>query len=99
MSDDTLTQLIADAIAAHLAPVVKWLYAVFAGVIVGTVFVVGMVYDVKYSIVDAKRDASTALSAALSATQATTDLRMTVNVHDREIAVLKIQNARGGVKP
>jgi len=99
MSDDTLSQLIADAIAAHLAPVVKWLYAVFAGVIVGTAFVVGMVYDVKYSIVDAKRDADEAKATALSAIQLTTDLRAVVVGHDREIAVLKIQNARGGVKP
>ena len=94
MSDDTLTQLVAEAIAQHLSPVVRWLYAVFAAVIVGTAFVVGMVYDVKYGITDAKRDAGDAKATAVSAIQLTTDLRAVVVGHDRDIAVLKSQ--RGG---
>ena len=94
MSDDTLSQLVAESIAHHISPLVRWLYAVFAAVIVGTAFVVGMVYEVKYGITDAKRDAGEAKATALSALQATTDLRTTVTGHDRDIAVLKSQ--RGG---
>ncbi len=91
MSDDTLSQLVADAIAANISPLVRWLYAVFAAVIVGTAFVVGMVYEVKFGITDAKREAGEAKAAASSAMQATTDLRTTVTGHDRDIAVLKFQ--------
>lgn len=94
MSDDTLSELVADAIAHNLSPVVKWLYAVFAAVIVGTAFVVGMVYEVKYGIIDAKREAGEAKAAAVSALGAAADLRVTVTGHDRDIAVLKFQ--RGG---
>lgn len=82
MSDDTLSQLIAEAIKRNISPVVKWLYATFAGVIVGTAFVVGMVYDVKYSIDTARREAAEAKASA-------SDLRATVIGHDRSIAVLE----------
>lgn len=94
MSDETLTDLVAEAIAHNLSPVVRWLYAVFAAVIVGTAFIVGMVYDVKYGINDAKREAGAAQAAATTAIQASTDLRATVISHDRDLAVLKYQ--RGG---
>lgn len=82
MSDDTLSQLVAEAIRDNLAPIVKWLYATFAGVAVGTAFVVGMVYDVKSGIENAKRDAQ-------EAKHSVGDLRATVHGHDRSIAVLE----------
>ena len=82
MSDDTLTSLVTHAIADHLAPLVKWLYATFAAVIVGTAFVVGMVYDVKAGIEEAKREAR-------SAGEGVKELRAAVISHDRDLAVLK----------
>jgi len=87
MSDDTLSQLVAEAISQNISPLIKWLYATFAGVVVGTAFVVGMVYDVKYSIDGAKKDAAEAKAAA-------TDLRATVIGHDRSIAVIESQIKR-----
>jgi hypothetical protein len=45
MSDDTLSELVAESIAHNLPPLVQWLHAVFAAVIVGTAFVAGMVYE------------------------------------------------------
>ena len=52
MSDDTLTSLIVEAIGRHLAPIIKWLYGVFAAVIAGTAFIVGMVHEDKLSVAD-----------------------------------------------
>lgn len=82
MSDDTLSQLVAEAIARNIAPVVRWLYGTFASVIVGTIFVVGMVYDVRSSIEDAKREAN-------NASEGVKDLRAVVNGHDRAITILE----------
>lgn len=99
MSEDTLSQLVADAIAHNISPLIRWLYAVFASVIAGTAFVVGLWADVRYGLVDVKRDASEAKSTALSAIQATAELRTSVVTYGLDIAVLKIQTTRGGVKP
>lgn len=81
MSDDTLSQLVAEAIAQNLKPLMGWAYAVFASVIVGTAFVVGMVYEVRGGIRDAQRDAA-------QAREAVGDLRATVTGHERSITVL-----------
>lgn len=90
MSDDTLSQLVTEAIRDNFHPILKWLYATFAGVIVGTAFIVGMVYDVKSGIESAKREAS-------QATEGIKDLRAAVHVHDRDIAVLQSRQ-KGGVE-
>ena len=89
MSDDKLTSLVTHAIAEHLSPVVKWLYATFAGVICGTAFIVGMVYDVRTGIRDAQREAR-------EASELGKDLRATVVGHDRDIAVIKSHIAKSG---
>ncbi len=65
MSDDTLTSLIVEAIGRHLAPIIKWLYGVFAAVIAGTAFIVGMVHDVKQGIHDAAKDDNKLVLVAL----------------------------------
>ena len=96
MSDDTLSQLVAEAISRNISPVVKWLYATFAGVIVGTAFVVGMVYDVKYSIDTARREAADAQREAREAAEFGKDLRATVVGHDRDIAVIKSHISKSG---
>lgn len=88
MSDDNLTRLLAETIRQNFAPLVKWLYATFAGVIVGTAFVVGMVYDVKSGIENAKRD-------AYEARREVETMRSTVGEHDRSIAILE-SHAREG---
>jgi hypothetical protein len=85
MSDDTLSQLVADAITRNIAPLVRGLWGTFGVVIVGTTFVVGMVYDVRQGITDAKREAAEAKQAAIK-------LQDTVIAHDRSIAVLESRN-------
>lgn len=84
MSDDTLTSLLGEAISKHISPLMKGIYGLLAASIVGTAFVVGMWYDVRYSVETARREAS-------EARQAAADLRATVIGHDRDIAVLKFQ--------
>lgn len=92
MSDDTLSQLVTQAIAASVSrnfgPILKWLYATFTGVIIGTVFVVGMVYDVRSEVRDAKREATEAKSDAQN-------LRSLVLSHDRSIGILE-DRRKGG---
>lgn len=80
MSNDTLTDIIARSIGANLAPVVKWLYATFAAVIVGTACVVGMVYDVRAGIAQARREAEEAKELA-------THLMTLVSKHEVRLAV------------
>ncbi len=82
MSDDTLTSLITEAIARNLAPLLKWLYCVFAAVIGGTVFVVGMVYDVRQGIDDAS---TTAKEAKVTGAEN----REAIHRHETRIAVLE----------
>lgn len=90
MSDATLSKLVASAIAANLAPVVRWLYATFATVILGTAFVVGMVYDVKQGIKDAAKDAEKA-NTSISV------LAPTVSTHASKIAVIEaLLGQKGG---
>ena len=92
MSDDTLSQLVTEAIAHNLSPLLKWMYGTFGAVILGTAFVVGMVYDVRYGIIEAKHNASEAQATADKAMQSTVDLRATVIGHDRDIAILKVRS-------
>lgn len=93
MSDDTLSQLVTQAIAEsvgrNFGPILKWLYATFTGVIIGTVFVVGMVYDVKAGIEESKRH-------AIEAKDAVSALRMMVTSHDRSIGILEDRRKGGG---
>lgn len=89
MSDDTLSQLVTEAIRDNFHPILKWLYATFAGVIVGTAFIVGMVHDVKSGIKEAQKEAHDAAELGK-------DLRATVIGHDRDIAVLKSHAGKGG---
>lgn len=85
MSDDTLSQLVADAIADAMAnrtaAVLKWAYAVLATVVAGTAWIVAMVHDVRGSIREAHREAGEARAAL-------TELRGTVAGHERSITVL-----------
>ncbi len=85
MSDDTLSELVADAIAdaiAHrTAAVLTWAYAVLAAVVAGTVWIVTMVHDVRGSIREAHREAGEARAAL-------TDLQVRVAGHERSIVVL-----------
>ena len=87
MSDDTLTSIITAAIGRHLAPIIKWLYGVFAAVIAGTAFVVGMVYDVRQGIRDAAKDATEAKTASSNNQEA-------IHRHETRIAIL--ESRRGG---
>lgn len=87
MSDDTLTSLIAEAIGRHLAPIIKWLYGVFAAVIAGTAFIVGMVHDVKQGIHDAAKEAGEAKGASALNKEA-------LHQHETRIAIL--ESKRGG---
>lgn len=90
MSDAILSKLVASAIAANLAPVVRWLYATFATVILGTAFVVGMVYDVKQGIKDATKDAEKA-NTSIGV------LAPTVSTHASKIAVIEaLLGQKGG---
>ena len=86
MSDDTLTSLITEAIGHNLSPLIRWLYGVFAAVIVGTAFVVGMVYDVKQGIHEAAKDATEAKSASINNKEA-------IQRHETRIAVLESRRA------
>lgn len=85
MSDDTLSRLVAEAIAeaiAHrTAAVLKWAYAVLVAIVAGTAWIVAMVHDVRGSIREAHREASEA-RAELA------EMRATVLGHGRSIAVL-----------
>lgn len=87
MSDDTLTSLITEAIGHHFAPILKWLYGVFAVVIAGTAFVVGMVHDVRQGIHDAAKEASEAKGASALNKEA-------LHQHETRIAIL--ESKRGG---
>jgi len=85
MSDDTLSQLVADAIADAIAKrtsaVLYWVYGVLVTIIGGTVWVVSMVHDVRGSIREAHREASEARTELAG-------LRATVILHERSITVL-----------
>jgi hypothetical protein len=89
MSDETLTHLVTAAIAENLSPLLKWLYGVFLAVVVGTAFVVGMVYDVKGGIEEAKRNAEQARKAA-------EEMRGLVLAHDKSINILEFRATKGG---
>lgn len=90
MSDDTLSQLVTQAIGANLSPVMKWLYATFATVIVGTAFVVGMVYDVHQGIKEATQSAA-------QANEAINALKPVVQKHESTLAVLQaLMGQKGG---
>lgn len=91
MSDDTLTTLITEAIARNLAPLLKWLYCVFGAVIAGTVFVVGMVYDVRQGIDNA---ATTANEAKVTSSEN----REAIHRHETRIAVLESNRSNNNVK-
>jgi hypothetical protein len=89
MSDETLTHLVTAAIAANLSPLLKWLYGVFLAVVLGTAFVVGMVYDVRSGIEEAKRNAEQARRAA-------EEMRGLVLAHDKSINILEFRATKGG---
>lgn len=93
MSDDTLSQLVTQAIAAsvgrNFGPILKWLYATFTGVIISTVFVVGMVYDVRAGIQEAKREAGEAKALVEK-------LSTLVLLHDKQIGIFDDRSRKGG---
>lgn len=89
MSDETLSQLVTEAIAANLSPLMKWLYGVFVTVVVGTSFVVGMVADVRSEIKEAKREASEARTLV-------DGLMKLVMLHDKQIGIYEDRSRKGG---
>lgn len=89
MSDDTLTELVARAIASNLRPLVGWLYAVFAAVVLGTATLVGMWYDMRHSVAEARRLGAEAKAEAAEGRGEVRALAGTVVTHSLEIAVLK----------
>jgi len=82
MSDDTLTTLITEAISRNLTPVLRGLWWVFGCVLTSTVFVVGMVYDVRQGIRDASKDATEAKASSA-------DNREAIHRHETRIAILE----------
>jgi hypothetical protein len=89
MSDDTLSRLVTEAIAENLSPLLKWLYGVFASVIIGTAAVVGMVYTLIGDIKEAKRD-------AIEARESFEKLSPLVLLHDKQLGIYEDRNRKSG---
>lgn len=89
MSDETLSQLVTEAIASNLSPLMKWLYGVFVAVVIGTAFVVGMVADVRTEIKEAKRE-------AVEARALVDGLTKLVLLHDKQLGIYDDRNRKGG---
>lgn len=86
MSDDTLSQLVADAIADAIkkrtAAVVYAIWGVLLSITAGTAYIVTLVSDVRGDIREAHREAADARASLV-------DLRATVIGHEKSITILQ----------
>lgn len=89
-----LSQLVARSIATNLRPLVGWLYAVFAAVVLGTATLVGMWYDMRHAVAEAQRLGAEAKAEAAGGRDEVRTLAGTVVTHSLEIAVLKSLRGR-----
>jgi uncharacterized membrane protein (DUF106 family) len=96
MSDETLSRLVIEAIAENLSPLLKWLYGVFASVILGTALLVGIHYEALHDIKMAQRLALEAKQEISEVKTSVEKVSTLVLLHDRQIGIYEDRSRKSG---